>query len=69
MKTAADIIVSALKRGKTNAEALAAAKHAHPRTTLSLPSVNWYRNRLQAEGAKVPTEREARRRRTTQKPF
>jgi hypothetical protein len=55
--------MSRIKRGATNAEALAAAKKVHPRTQLSLASVNWYRNRLREEGAKVPSDREARRRR------
>ncbi|WP_027521732.1 hypothetical protein [Bradyrhizobium sp. Ec3.3] len=62
MKSVAEIVIAALKRGKTNAEALAAAKKAHPYTTMSLPTVNWYRNRLRAEGAKVPSDREAKRR-------
>lgn len=61
MRSAAEVVVAALKRGKTNAEALAAARRAHPRTTMSLPTVNWYRNRLRSEGAKVPTDREAKR--------
>ncbi|MBR0876928.1 hypothetical protein JQ608_06890 [Bradyrhizobium liaoningense] len=61
MRSAAELVIAALKRGKTNAEALAAAKRVHPHTNMSLPTINWYRNRLRAEGAKVPTEREARR--------
>ena len=44
--------------------ALAAARKVHPRTTYSLASVNYYRNGLRAKGVKVPSDREARRRRT-----
>lgn len=62
--SAAKIIIAQIKKGRTNAEALAAARKVHPRTTYSLASVNYYRNGLRAKGVKVPSDREARRRRT-----
>lgn len=64
MKSAAQIIMNKIKRGATNLEALDAARKVHPRTTISLPSVNWYRNRLRDQGRDVPNDREARRRKS-----
>ena len=61
MKSAPETVIAALKRGKTNAEALAAVKRAHPYSTMSLPTVNWYRNRLRGDGAKILSERDCKR--------
>ena len=60
-RTIAETITAALKRGKTNAEVLARVKKDHPHADTSLATVNWYRNRLRQAGTKLPTDREARR--------
>ena len=62
-RTIAETITAALKRGKSNAEALASVKEEHPHATTSLATINWYRNRLRQEGVTIPTDREARRKR------
>jgi len=63
-RTVREIIIASLKCGRINAEVLTAVKKVHPRTTYSLASINWYRNRLRSEeGMTIPSERECRRRR------
>lgn len=53
------IAIEAIKAGKTNAEALAAVKAAIPTSKATPASINWYRNKLRADGDKsVPTARE-----------
>lgn len=52
----------AIKAGKTNEEALAAVKAKHPEAKTSLASINWYRNKLRADGVKgVKTARELKK--------
>jgi len=53
----------ALRAGKTNEEALAFTLRSFPDASTSLASINWYRNKLRQEGARVPTAREVRSRR------
>lgn len=57
-----EIIESCLKRGLTNADTLSRLRRLKPHTSLSLASVNHYRNRLREEGHKIPTEHAAKRR-------
>jgi hypothetical protein len=59
------VAIEAIVAGKTNEEALAAVSAAHPGAKTGMASINWYRNKLRAEGAKlkgsskpVPTSRE-----------
>lgn len=58
------VAVDALMAGKTNEEALAACQKAFPDAKTSLASINWYRNKLRAEGKKVPTARELKKKAT-----
>lgn len=60
-KTAREIILASLKRGATNAATLERVRKVHPRTTLGLATVNWYRSRLRSAGKKIPSDRAARR--------
>lgn len=62
-RPAAEIILGKLRRGATNAEALAAAKAVHPRCAIRLTTVNWYRNRLRDKGLKILSDRETRKKR------
>ena len=59
-KTAREIIMSAIKRGRTNDEALAAAIKAHPKTTTTLATVNWLRNQIRRKHPTVQTDRATR---------
>jgi hypothetical protein len=59
------IAIEAILAGKTNEQALEAVSKAHPGANTGMASINWYRNKLRAEGAKlkgsskpVPTSRE-----------
>ncbi len=56
------VAIEALKAGKTNEETLEAVKKAFPGAKTSLASINWYRNKLRADGNKsVKTARELKR--------
>ncbi len=55
------VAIEAIKAGKTNEDALAACQKAFPDAKTSLASINWYRNKLRSEGAKVPTARELKK--------
>lgn len=62
------IAIAAIRDGKTNEEALAAVQKAHPNAKTTGSSINWYRNKLRGEGAKlkgsskpVPTSRELKK--------
>lgn len=50
-----------LLAGKTNEEVLDAIKREFPDASTSMASVNWYRNRMRAEGYDVKTSRELRK--------
>lgn len=54
-------IIAALKRGKSNADTLAAVRSAHPGTTVSVATISWYRRALRRDGHKVPHDRECRK--------
>ncbi len=52
----------AIKSGMTNEEALAAVKKEFPDRKTSLASINWYRNKMRADGVKgVKTARELKK--------
>lgn len=53
-----DVAKQLIRDGKTNEEALAAIKEQFPEAKTSMASINWYRNKLRADGEKVPTARE-----------
>lgn len=62
------VAVAAILEGKTNEEALAAVKEAHPDAKTGMASINWYRNKLRSDGATlkgskkaVPTSREMKK--------
>jgi len=59
--TVGDVAIEAIRAGKTNEEALAAVKAKFPEAKTSMPSINWYRNKLRSEGEKVPTARELKK--------
>lgn len=62
------VAVEAILVGKTNEEALAACREAFPEAKTSLASINWYRNKLRAEGKDVPTARELKKKAADKKP-
>lgn len=49
-RTIGDAAVEAIKAGKTNQEALEAVKAEFPEAKTTLSSINWYRNKLRADG-------------------
>ena len=53
-----DVAKQLIRDGKTNEEVLAAIKEQFPEAKTSMASINWYRNKLRADGEKVPTARE-----------
>lgn len=57
------ILLKALKAKKTNAQALAIVEKLHPRTKMTIATVNWYRNRFRRAGETIPTELEVNRKR------
>lgn len=59
-KTVREVLIACFKRGKTNAEAHAEMRRKHPYSTMSLATVNWFRNKLRSDGLTIPNEREAR---------
>lgn len=56
-----DVAVAAIRSGKTNQEALEAVKEKFPEAKTTLSSINWYRNKLRAEGEKVKSARELKK--------
>jgi hypothetical protein len=56
-----DVITEAIKAGKTNEDALAAARAEFPDGKTTLASVNWYRNKLRAEDKSIPTARDLKK--------
>ena len=56
------VIKEAILAGKTNEEALAAAKAEFPDAGTTASTVSWYRNQLRKDGhADVPTARELKK--------
>lgn len=56
------VIKEAILAGKTNEEALAAAKAEFPDAGTTASTVSWYRNQLRKEGhSEVPTARELKK--------
>lgn len=52
------VVCEAIRAGKTNQEALEAAQAEFPAAKTTMNSVNWYRNKLRADGENVPSARE-----------
>jgi anaerobic glycerol-3-phosphate dehydrogenase len=59
--TMTQILKSAIKRGKSNAEALAEAKKEHPYSKMSEATVNYLRNQLRRTDKKIQSDRAAKR--------
>lgn len=63
-RTPAPPMLEELKRlfrsGKTNADVLASYKRRHPHSSYTVSTINWFRNKLRAEGYRIPSERECR---------
>lgn len=59
--TVGSIACAAIREGKTNEEALKAVQEAIPDAKTSLASINWYRNKLRADGEDVPTASELKK--------
>lgn len=55
------LATAAIKRGKTNQEALAAVRKHYPSTRLSLATINYYRNNIRRTFAEVKSDRECAR--------
>ena len=56
------VIKEAVLAGKTNEEALVAAKAEFPNAGTTASTVSWYRNQLRKEGhSEVPTARELKK--------
>jgi hypothetical protein len=53
--------LEAIRAGMTNEEALEAVKAEFPEAKTSLPSINWYRNKLRSDGEDIPTARELKK--------
>lgn len=62
------VAVEAIRAGKTNEEALEAVKAEFPEAKTSLASINWYRNKLRADGEDVPTARELKKKAAAETP-
>lgn len=61
--TIGDAAEDAIRRGRTNQEALALVRSKFPHGATSIESVAWYRSRLRRAGEDVPTDREAKAKR------
>jgi len=59
-KNSREIIIAAIKRGRSNEEALAAARKKFPNTTTTLATVNWIRNQVRKTHPAVKSDRAAR---------
>lgn len=59
-QTVTEIVVGAIRAGKSNKEALAAVKAALPNSKTTIATVSWYRQSLRRKGEQVPTAREVR---------
>lgn len=55
------VIREAIIAGKSNEEALAAAKAEFPDAGTTASTVSWYRNQLRKQGHNVPTARELKK--------
>jgi hypothetical protein len=59
-KTTLEILAAEFKRKRNNSQVLAAVVKAHPRTTMTLATVNWYRNRMRKTDKTIPSEHSLR---------
>lgn len=55
------VINEAILAGKTNEQALEAAKAEFPDAKTNIGTVSWYRNKLRKDGHDVPKAREAKK--------
>lgn len=55
------VVKEAILAGKTNEEALAAAKAEFPNANTTASTISWYRNNLRKSGQVVPTARELKK--------
>ena len=60
-----DVIRRALLRGLTNAETLALVRKKFPHSTMTVPTINLYRNQLRKDHPQITSDREARKRRAS----
>lgn len=60
VKSTHEILRSQFKRKRNNAQALAAVLKAHPHSTMTPATVNWYRNRMRKEDDSIPSEHSLR---------
>lgn len=61
-KTVEAVLLSAMKRGATNAQAKDAVIRVHPHSKIGRSTVNWYRNQFRKTDKTIPSERDANRR-------
>lgn len=54
-----EIIIDAILRGATNEQAIGEVLRAHSDANTNEKSITWYRNRLKAAGAEIPSARQA----------
>lgn len=59
--TVGQVANAAIREGKTNEETLAIVQAKFPDAKTSMPSINWYRNKLRSEGENVPTARDLKK--------
>lgn len=55
------VVKEAILAGKTNEEALVAAKAEFPNANTTASTISWYRNNLRKSGQAVPTARELKK--------
>lgn len=55
------VVKEAILAGKSNEDALAAAKAEFPSAGTTASTVSWYRNQLRKDGHNVPTARELKK--------
>jgi len=60
VKSTIQIMQSAFKRKRNNAETLAAVLRAHPRSKMTLATVNWHRNQMRRDDKSIPSEHSLR---------
>jgi len=58
--TVREIIIASIRRGKSNAAALAAVKRKHPYSKITLPTINWHRNQLRRTDRAIKNDRSCR---------
>jgi len=62
VRTVRELTIWAIHKGKTNAEALACILKLHPRSTITLATINYVRNQIRQTDKTVMSDRAAKRR-------